>query len=94
MVSRATQGPPAQHSRSARGLKPTLAWTLGGGTVVLALFVMLYVLGVSLGAWWAGTPQQAIPRLAAAPMYQEFTALFLASALFIYLAREFGVRTR
>jgi hypothetical protein len=80
--------------RPGRSLAPNLAWPLGGGAVVLALGLLLYVLAVSLGEWSAGTPQQAMTRLASAPMYREFVGLFLASALAIYLVREFSVRTR
>ena len=95
MLTHATNELPGQGAgRPGRGLAPDLAWPLGGGAVVLALGLLLYVLAVSVGEWAAGTPQQALARLASAPMYREFGGLFLAGALTIYLAREFGVRTR
>ena len=95
MLNHATGAPPAKgDGRPENGLAPALAWALGGGVVVLALGVLLYVLAVSLGEGLAGTPQQAMTRLASAPMYREFGALFLTGFTGLFVAREFGVRTR
>ena len=95
MLNRAIDEPRGRGGgRPWHGLAPDLAWPLGGGAVVLALGLLLYALAVSVGAWAAGTPQEAVARLASAPMYREFGGLFLAGALAIYLAREFSVRTR
>jgi hypothetical protein len=95
MLNRATEEPPGQDGgRSESRLAPALAWAVGGGGVILAVSLLLYVLAVSMGEWLAGTPQQAMTRLASAPMYREFAGLFLASSLAIFITREFGVRTR
>ena len=78
-------------------LVPALAWAVGGGVVVVALGLVLYVLSVlaaALGAWWASTPPPAMTELASAPLYRNFAALFLASFLAIFVAREIGVGTR
>ena len=95
MQHRATKGPDGQRDdRSEHGLERALGWALGGGAVILALGLLVYVLAVSLGQWIAGTPELAMTRLASAPMYREFTALFLIGFLAIFIGREFGVRTR
>jgi hypothetical protein len=59
----------------------------------LALAVVLYVVVVYLGAWWAGTPDQALGRLASAPLYREFAGIFLAGFAGTLVAREFHVRS-
>ena len=95
MLNHATEEPgDAGGDRAASGVGPALAWAVGGGAVVLALAVLLYVVALSAGEWLAGTPQQAMPRLASAPMYREFGGLFVAAVVAIFVARAFGVRTR
>jgi ABC-type Na+ efflux pump permease subunit len=95
MLNRATEVPDGRGGGGPESrLGPALARAFGAGTVVLALAVLVYVLAVSVAAWLAGTPQQALPRLASAPLYREFAGLFLASFIGIFVAREFGVRTR
>ncbi len=79
--------------RPESGLQ-ALGWALGGGAVILGLGLVVYVLAVSLGQWLAGTPELALTRLAAAPLYREFTGLFLAGFLAIFIGRTFAVRTR
>ena len=90
----------ALQGRGGRGpdgrLVPALAWAVGGGVVVVALGLVLYVLSVLAAALggWAGTPPPAMTELASAPLYRNFAALFLASFLAIFVAREIGVVTR
>ena len=89
------------HGRGSGGpagdLRPALAWAVGGAAVVAALglaLYVLYVLAVSAGEWWAGTPPQAMTGLASAPLYRNLAALFLASFLAIFMAGELGAGTR
>jgi hypothetical protein len=98
MLQRMMQALQGRRGRGPEGrLLPALAWAGGGGAVVVALGLVLYVLYVlaaAVGGWWAGTPPQAMTELASAPLYRNFVALFLASFLAIFVAREIGVGTR
>jgi len=98
MLKPAIEEPQARGGSGPEGrLVPALAWAVGGGAVVLTLALalyVLYVLAAALGAWWAGTPPQAMTGLASAPLYRNFAALFLASFLALFVAREIGVGTR
>jgi hypothetical protein len=85
---------PGRGDEQASRLGPALAWAASGGAAVLGLGLLLYVLALSVGQWLAGTPQQAMATLASAPLYREFTGLFLIGFLAIFVGREFGLRTR
>lgn len=94
MLDRAIERPTGRGAESPeRQLGPALGWAVVGGVVVLVAAVVLYVLAVSLGQWLAGTPEQALARLASAPMYRQFLAVFLGGFLTVLVAREFDLRT-
>jgi hypothetical protein len=94
MLNRPIEAPPGRGGGPAeRPLGPAFVWALGGGAAILALAVVLYAVVVSLGAWWAGTPDLALGRLASAPLYREFAGIFLAGFAGVFVAREFHART-
>ena len=98
MLNRAIQGPRGRGVGGPAGdLGPAVGWAVGGAAVVAALglaLYVLYVLAVSVGEWWAGTPPQAMTGLASAPLYRNLAALFLAGFLAIFVAGEIGMGTR
>jgi hypothetical protein len=94
MMGRPIEAPPSRGGGPPeRPLAPAFAWALGGGGAILAVAVLLYAVGVTLAAWWAGAPDQALGRLASAPLYREFAGIFLAGFVGIFVAREFHART-
>ena len=97
-LNRAIRGPRGRGVGGPAGdLGPALAWAVGGAAVVAALglaLYVLYVLAVSAGEWWAGTPPQAMAGLASAALYRNLAGLFLAGFLAIFVAGEIGVGTR
>ena len=97
MRNPATAEPHGGGGGAESDLGPALAWAVRGAAVVAALglaLYVLYVLAVSAGEWWAGTPPQAMAGLASAALYRNLAALFLAGFLGIFVAREIGVGTR
>jgi hypothetical protein len=94
MLNRPIEAPPGRGGGPPeRPLAPAFARALGGGAAILAVAVLLYALGVAVAAWWAGTPDLALGRLASAPLYREFAGLFLAGFAGVFVAREFHART-
>jgi hypothetical protein len=79
--------PPSEMPRvpSGRGrrLPLVLGRAFGGGALVVALALLLYIVAASLGEWLAGEPPALMARLTMARLYETAAFSYVVSCAFL-----------
>jgi hypothetical protein len=74
---------PRVPSGRGRRLPAVLGRAFGGGALVVALALLLYIVAASLGEWLAGEPPALMARLTMARLYETAALSYGVSCAFL-----------
>jgi hypothetical protein len=74
---------PRVPSGRGRRLPAVLGRAFGGGALIVALALLLYIVAASLGEWLAGEPPTLLARLTMARLYETAALSYVVSCAFL-----------